>query len=161
MSRRVGDEIGPTRPRAHVVVCRFVMHMYVGYMYVVYQHVVHIYVWHVHMYVGCMFVVYQHVVHIYVWHVHMYVGGMYVVYQHVVHIYPPPLSFPALGKTVPHQPLGDGHQVTVPHPPLGNRTTTIHAHLQAQELQQNERIQHKIRSKGCQCTETYSLTGSV
>ena len=26
---------------------------------------------------------------------------------------PPPVSFP----TVPHHPLGDGHQVTVPHPP--------------------------------------------
>ena len=26
---------------------------------------------------------------------------------------------------------------------------------------QNERIQHKIRSKGCHCTETYSWTGSV
>ena len=29
---------------------------------------------------------------------------------------PPPLSFPTPGKTVPHHPLGDGHQVTVPHP---------------------------------------------
>ena len=29
----------------------------------------------------------------------------------------------------------DGHQVTVPHPPLGNRTTTVHAHLQAEKLQ--------------------------
>ena len=28
--------------------------------------------------------------------------------------YPPrPLSFPTPGKTVPHHPLGDGHQVTV------------------------------------------------
>ena len=50
--------------------------------------------------------------------------------------YPPrPLSFPTPGKTVPHHPLGDGHQVTVPHPPLGDRTTTVHAHLQAQKLQ--------------------------
>ena len=48
---------------------------------------------------------------------------------------PPSLSFPTPGKTVPHHPLGDGHQVTVPHPPLGNRTTTVHAHLQAQKLQ--------------------------
>ena len=33
--------------------------------------------------------------------------------------YPPPrhLSFPTPGKTVPHHPLEDGHQVTVPHPP--------------------------------------------
>ena len=29
----------------------------------------------------------------------------------------------------------DGHQVTPPPPPLGNRTTTAHAHLQAQNLQ--------------------------
>ena len=51
-------------------------------------------------------------------------------------IYPPrPLLFPTPGKTVPHHPLGDGHQVTVPHPPLGDRTTTVHAHLQAQKLQ--------------------------
>ena len=35
---------------------------------------------------------------------------------------PPPLSFPTPGKTVPHHPLGDGHQVTVPHPPLGDHT---------------------------------------
>ena len=42
---------------------------------------------------------------------------------------PPTLSFPTPGKTVPHHPLGDGHQVTVPHPPLGNRSTTVHAHL--------------------------------
>ena len=35
---------------------------------------------------------------------------------------PPPLSFPTPGKTVPHHPLGDGHQVTVPHPPLGEHT---------------------------------------
>ena len=48
---------------------------------------------------------------------------------------PRPLSFPTPGKTVPRHPLGDGHQVTVPHPPLGDRTTTIHAHLQAQKLQ--------------------------
>ena len=40
---------------------------------------------------------------------------------------PPPLSFPTPGKTVPHHPMGDGHQVTVPHPPLGDRTTTVHA----------------------------------
>ena len=47
---------------------------------------------------------------------------------------PPPLSFPTPGKTVPHHLLGDGYQVTVPHPPLGDRTTTVHAHLQAQKL---------------------------
>ena len=40
---------------------------------------------------------------------------------------PPPLVVPHPGKTVPHHPLGDGHQVTVPHPPLGDRTTTVHA----------------------------------
>ena len=38
----------------------------------------------------------------------------------------PPVSFPTPGKTVPHHPLGDGHQVTVPHPPLGDRTPTVH-----------------------------------
>ena len=38
----------------------------------------------------------------------------------------PPPSFPTPGKTVPHHPLGDGHQVTVPHPPLGDCTTTVH-----------------------------------
>ena len=42
---------------------------------------------------------------------------------------PPPLSFPTPGKTVPHHPLGDGHQVTVPHPPPGgphyHRTRTF------------------------------------
>ena len=52
---------------------------------------------------------------------------------------PPPLSFPTPGKTVPHHLLGDGCQVTVPHPPLGDRTTTVHAHLQAQKLQQNRK----------------------
>ena len=58
---------------------------------------------------------------------------------------PPPLSFPTPGKTVPHHPLGDGHQVTVPHPPLGDHTPTVHAHLQAQKLQ------HKTKefSTGC------------
>ena len=48
---------------------------------------------------------------------------------------PPPLSFPTPGKTVPHHPLGDGHQVTSPTPPWRDRTTTVHAHLQAQKLQ--------------------------
>ena len=39
---------------------------------------------------------------------------------------PPPLSFPTPGKTVPHHPLGDSHQVAVPHtPPLGDRTNTV------------------------------------
>ena len=51
---------------------------------------------------------------------------------------PPPLSFPTPGKTVPHHPLGDGCQVTPPPPPLGDRTTTVHAHLQAQKLQHGE-----------------------
>ena len=46
--------------------------------------------------------------------------------------YPPLLSFPTPGKTVPHHPMGDGHQATVPPPP---RTTAVHAHLQAQKLQ--------------------------
>ena len=32
---------------------------------------------------------------------------------------PPPLVVPHPGKTVPHHPPGDGHQVTVPHPPWG------------------------------------------
>ena len=56
------------------------------------------------------------------------------------HVPPPALSFPTPGKTVPHHPLGDGHQVTPPPPPpppLENRTTTVHAHLQAQKLQHN------------------------
>ena len=52
---------------------------------------------------------------------------------------PPPLSFPTPGKTVPHHLLGDGYQVTVPHPPVGDRTTTVHAHLQAQKLQLNRK----------------------
>ena len=75
---------------------------------------------------------------------------------------PPPLSFPTARKLVPHHPLGDSHQVTVPHPPLGNRTTTVHAHLQAQKLQHKMK-EFSIRyvQKGCQCTETYSLTSSV
>ena len=42
-------------------------------------------------------------------------------------------------KTVPHHLLGDGYKVTVPHPPLGDRTTTVHAHLQAQKLQLNRK----------------------
>ena len=57
----------------------------------------------------------------------------------VITRYPPaPLAFPTPGKTVPRHPLGDGHQVTVPHPPLGDRTTTVHAYLQAQKLQHRE-----------------------
>ena len=61
----------------------------------------------------------------------------------------PPLSFPTPGKTVPHHPLGDGHQVTVPHHPLGDghqvtvpyhppgdRSTAVHAHCGAQKLRQ-------------------------
>ena len=49
---------------------------------------------------------------------------------------PPPPPFPTPGKTAPH-------------PPLGNRTTTVHAHLQAQKLHcKNDRIQHKMHSKG-------------
>ena len=72
----------------------------------------------------------------------------------------PPLSCPTRGKTVPRHPLGDGCLVTVPQPPLGNCTTTVHAHFEAQNMH-CERIPHKMRSKGCQCTETYSLTGSV
>ena len=41
-----------------------------------------------------------------------------------VSVVPPPplLSFPTPGKTVPHHPLGDGHQVTVPPHPLGDHT---------------------------------------
>ena len=60
----------------------------------------------------------------------------YVYITDMLTMYPPlPLSFPTPGKTVPHHPLGDSHQVTVPHPPVGDRTTTVHAHLQAQKLQ--------------------------
>ena len=61
---------------------------------------------------------------------------------------PPPLSFPTPGKTVPHHPLGDGHQVTVPHPPpRGDHTPTVHAHLQAQELQ------HKTKEFSIGCVQ--------
>ena len=60
---------------------------------------------------------------------------------------PTPLSFPTPWKTVPHHPLGDGHQVTVPHPPLGDRTTTVHAHLQAQKLQ------HKTKEFSIGCVQ--------
>ena len=41
---------------------------------------------------------------------------------------PPPLSFPTPGKTVPHHPLGDGHQATPPPPrggPHHHRTRTF------------------------------------
>ena len=61
---------------------------------------------------------------------------------------PPPLSFPTPGMTVPHHPRG-------------NRTTTVHAHLQAQKLQHKTKELSMICSKGCQYTETYSLTSSV
>ena len=60
---------------------------------------------------------------------------------------PPPLSFPTPGKTVPHHPRGDGCQVTVPHPRLGDRTTTVHAHLQAQKLQ------HKTKAFSIGCVQ--------
>ena len=63
---------------------------------------------------------------------------------------PPPLSFPTPGKTVPHHPLGDGHQVTVPHPPLGDHTPTLHAHLQAQKLQ---KLQHKTKEFSIECVQ--------
>ena len=62
---------------------------------------------------------------------------------------PPPLVLPHPGKTVARPPLGDGCQVTVPTPPWGNA------------LPPDTHIQHKMRSKGCQCTETYCLTCSV
>ena len=42
---------------------------------------------------------------------------------------PPPLSFPTPGKTVPHHPLGDGHQVTVPHPPPWGTTPPPYTHI--------------------------------
>ena len=54
---------------------------------------------------------------------------------------PPPLSFPTPGKTVPHHPLGDGHQVTVPHPPLGNCTTTV------------QKLQHKTKEFSIRCVQ--------
>ena len=67
---------------------------------------------------------------------------------------------PPLPLVLPHP--RDGHQVTVPHPPPGephyHRTCTFAG---TEIAANNERIQHKIRSKGCQCTETYSLTSSV
>ena len=59
----------------------------------------------------------------------------------------PTVSFPTPGKTVPHHPLGDGHQVTVPHPPLGDHTPTVHAHLQAQKLQ------HKTKALSIGCVQ--------
>ena len=62
---------------------------------------------------------------------------------------PPPLVLPHPGKTVARPPLGDGCQVTVPTPPWGNA------------LPPDTHIQHKMRSKGCQCTEIYCLTCSV
>ena len=58
-------------------------------------------------------------------------GGLRATHYYHMHT-PPPLLFPTLGKTVPHHPLGDGCQVTPPPPPLGDCTTTVHAHLQAQ-----------------------------
>ena len=75
----------------------------------------------------------------------------------------PPLSCPTPGKTVPCHPLGDSCQVTIPPPPpLRNRTTTVHAHFQAQKLHcKTKRIQHQMRLEGFQCTETYSLTSLV
>ena len=48
------------------------------------------------------------------WHHHLGEGGG------AKYAPPPPLSFPTPGKTVPHHPLGDGHQVTPPPcPPRG------------------------------------------
>ena len=57
------------------------------------------------------------------------------------------MSFPTPGKTVPHHPLGDDCQVTAPRPPLGDRTTTVHAHLQAQKLQ------HKTKQFSIRCVQ--------
>ena len=77
------------------------------------------------------------------------------------HTYPPPLVVPhpredgpppppgerSPSDGPPPPPLGDGHQVTVPHPPLGNRTTTVHARLQAQKLQ------HKTKEFSIGCVQ--------
>ena len=62
---------------------------------------------------------------------------------------PPPRRSPPPGKTAPPHPLGDGHQVTVPHrpPPMGDRTTTVHARLQAQKLQ------HKTKEVSIRCVQ--------
>ena len=62
-------------------------------------------------------------------------------------MHPPPRSFPSPWNTVPHHPLGDGHQVTVPRPPppLGNRTTTVHTHFPAQNVQHKTK-EFSIRS---------------
>ena len=67
----------------------------------------------------------------------------------------PPVSFPTPGKTVPHHPLGDGHQVTVPHPPLGDHTPTVHAHLQARSYEMR-----RYASPCPECPTTCAKTGS-
>ena len=70
---------------------------------------------------------------------------------------PPPHVLPHPGKTVPHHPMGDGCQASSPHPrePYYHRTRTLSG---TEIAPQNERIQQKMRSKGCQCAETYSWT---
>ena len=63
------------------------------------------------------------------WQRVMFSRGMFKDSVDSTDVPPPPLSFPSPGKTVPHHPLGDGHQVTVPHPPPGglhhHRTRTF------------------------------------
>ena len=67
---------------------------------------------------------------------HGCVGDM----AHPVVSSPPPCPAPPQGRQSPAIPWGG----VLPH---------------TESALQNERTQHKKRSKGCQCTETYSLTG--
>ena len=71
---------------------------------------------------------------------------------------PPPLSCPTPGKTPPPTPWGTVAKWQPPPPPGEphyHRTRTFSG---TEIALQKERIQHKMRSKGCQCTETNVLS---
>ena len=60
---------------------------------------------------------------------------------------PPPLSFPTPREGRPPPPPGGRSPSDGPPPPLGDRTTTVHAHLQAQKLQ------HKTKEFSIGCVQ--------
>ena len=80
-----------------------------------------------------------------------------------------PVSCPTPGKTVPCQPLGGGCQVTrpppppppSPPPPPGEPYSDCTRTFSGTEIAlQNERIQHTMRSKGCQCAKSPNVPKS-
>ena len=91
-------------------------------------------------------------------------GAQDILLVGLLFLYPPPPPFvlPHPREDGPPPPPGGWSPSDGPPPPPGEpHYHHTRAFVGTEIAAENKRMQHKIRSKGCQCTETYSLTNSV